>query len=103
MPTRILALFNLRSGVGVADYEQWAKSVDLPTVNALPSVDKFEVFRITGKLGSDEPAPYAYAEIIDVADMDGFGRDIATPQMQEVAASFGGMADVVFLNTEKLD
>ncbi len=102
MTTRILALFNLRSGIDQAAYEHWAKTVDLPTVNALPSIDAFEVFRVTGTLGSDAPTPYAYAEILDVADMTQFGTDVATDAMQKVAAEFGQMADVVFLTTEKL-
>jgi hypothetical protein len=102
MTTRILALFNLRSGIDQAAYEHWAKTVDLPTVNALSSIAAFEVFRVTGTLGSDAAAPYAYAEILDVTDMAKFGTDVATDQMQKVAAEFGRMADVVFLTTEKL-
>jgi hypothetical protein len=102
MATRILALFNLRPGIDVPTYEHWAKTVDLPTVNALPSIDTFEVFRITGTLGSDAPAPYAYAEILDVADMAQFATDVATDQMQSVAAEFAKLADVEFLTTEKL-
>ncbi len=102
MAARILALFNLRDGVDVAEYEHWARTVDLPTVNALPSIESFEVFRVTGKLGADGAVPYAYAEILDVRDMAQFGTDVATDQMQAVAAQFGAMADVVFLTTEKL-
>lgn len=102
MPSRILALFNLRPGVAVADYERWAKTVDLPTVNALPSIEKFEVFKVTGKLGSSEAAPYAYAEIIDINDMAAFAEDVATEKMQAVAAEFGQLAETVFLTTEKL-
>ncbi len=51
MSARILALFNLRPGVGQAANEHWAARVDLPTVNAFPSIEKCEVFRVTGKLG----------------------------------------------------
>jgi hypothetical protein len=102
MSTRLLALFNLRPGVSPADYEAWATTVDLPTVNALPSIDRFEVMRVTGCLGSDAQAPYAYAEIIDVRDMDQFGQDVSTPQMQGVAAAFNRLAEVVFLTTEPL-
>jgi hypothetical protein len=103
MPSRILALFNLRPGISPADYEHWAKTVDLPTVNALPSIDHFGVFRITGKLGSADPAPYAYGEIIDINNMEVFGADIASEKMQAVAAEFGRLADTVFLTTEPLD
>lgn len=99
---RLIALFSLKPGVSVADYEKWAREVDLPTVNGLGSVSKFEVLRATGQLGSDAPAPYSYIEIIDVADMDQFGADVASETMQKVAAAFQGMADVTFLTTEQL-
>ena len=100
--TRIIAFFNLKPGVDVAEYEAWARRVDLPTVNGLPSIRKFEVFRTTAVLGSDAPPPYAYFEIIDVADMAKFGEDVASPLMQKVAAEFGGMVDVTFVLTEPL-
>ena len=100
--TRIVALFNLKPGVDVADYEAWARTRDLPTVNGLPSIERFEVFKATGVLGSDAPPPYAYVEIIDVRDMDRFGEDVATPAMQALAGEFQGMADVTFLLTEKI-
>ncbi len=100
--TRIVALFNLKPGVEVADYEAWARRVDLPTVNALPSIAGFEVFKATALLGSDAPPPYAYVEIIDVADMGQFGEDVATPVMQAVAKDFAGMAETTFMVTEKI-
>lgn len=100
--TRIIAFFNLKPGVDVAEYEAWARSIDLPTVNGLPSIRKFEVFRTTAVLGSDAAPPYAYFEIIDVIDMEQFGQDVATPLMQKVAGDFGGMADVTFNITEQV-
>jgi hypothetical protein len=100
--TRIIALFNLKPGISLEAYESWARAVDLPTVNGLPSIRKFEVFRTTGVLGSDAAPPYSYIEIIDVRDMGQFGEDVATPVMQAVAGEFTGMADPVFLMTEKI-
>ncbi|MBY0423450.1 MAG: hypothetical protein K2Q06_14175 [Parvularculaceae bacterium] len=103
MSTRIVALFNLKRGLTAADYERWAKRVDLPTVNGLKSIDKFEVFRSVGLLGSEAKPPYQYVEIIDVGDMDQFGKDVATATMQKVAGEFQAMADdLVFILTEKL-
>ena len=98
---RIIVLFNLKPGVTPADYEQWALSSDLPTVRALPSIAGFDVFRSTGLLGGGDP-PYAYIEIIDVADMDRFQADVATPAMQAIAAEFGKIADATFVTTEAL-
>lgn len=100
--TRIIAVFNLKPGVKVEDYEAWARGVDIPTVNGLRSVSGFQVLRATGVLGSDAAPPYAYFEIIDVADMALFGEEVASPLMQKVAAEFGGMVDVTFVLTESL-
>lgn len=103
MSTRIVALFNLKPGVSVADYENWAKAKDIPTVNGLKSVDAFEVFRATGVLGSDAKPPYAYVEIIDVNDMQGFGAEVGTEAMKKIAAEFQPMTeDLVFMLTDKL-
>ncbi|NBC36018.1 REDY-like protein HapK [Novosphingobium sp. FSY-8] len=99
---RLIALFNLKPGVDPQAYTQWAKTVDLPTVNGLASVDSFRVFKSTGVLGSDATPPYQYVEIIDVADMDQFGADVSTELMQKVAAQFGEMVDVTFLTTEEI-
>ena len=103
MTTRIVALFNLKPGVSAADYEAWAKRVDLPTVNGLKSIENFEVFRSAGLLGSEAKPPYAYIEIIDVADMGQFGAEVATDAMKKVAGEFQEMADdLVFILTDKL-
>lgn len=100
--TRIIAFFNLKPDVKVADYEAWARAVDLPTVNGLASIRKFEVFKTTGLLGSEEKPPYRYVEIIDVRDMGQFGEDVATPVMQKIAGDFAGMAEVTFMLTKKI-
>ena len=103
MSTIIVALFNLKSGVSAEDYENWARNTDIPTVNGLKSVDKFEVYRSVGLLGSEDSPPYAYIEIIDVADMDEFGGEVSTEAMQAVAGQFQEMAqDVFFILTERL-
>jgi hypothetical protein len=88
--------------VTVANYEAWARAVDLPTVNGLPSIRKFEVLKTTGLLGSDAKPLYQYVEIIDVRDMGQFGTDVATPVMQKVAGEFQGMAEVAFMTTKKI-
>ena len=99
---RIFALFNLKPGVTPETYLEWARETDLPTANALPSIDSFRLFRTTGQLGSESPPPYSFIEILDVNDMDRFGEDVTTAAMQAVAARFEELADVVFLTTEEI-
>ena len=103
MVTKILALFNLKPETSVEDYENWAKSVDIPTVNGLGSIERFEVFKTTGLLFSEDSPPYEYFETIDILDMDTFGAEAGSETMQKVAAEFQGMVkDLVFITTEQL-
>ena len=103
MSNKILALFNLKPGVSVEDYEAWAKTVDIPTVNGLGSIEKFEVFKTTGLLFSEDTPPYQYFETIDILDMDKFGAEAGSETMQKIAAEFQAMAaDLVFITTEKI-
>ncbi len=100
---KIIVLFNLKPEADQAAYEDWAKTTDLPGVNALSSVDQFSVFKSTGLLGNDGAASYQYVEIIDVNDMDAFGAQTSTEAFQKVAAAFGDFADnPEFILTEAL-
>ena len=100
---RILVLFNLKPGTDREAYENWARTVDAPTVAGLPSVSGFAVHRATGILGSDQPSPYEYFEVLDVKSMDGLFEDIGTEAMKAIAADFQGFADnPLFITTEDL-
>ncbi|MGQ3178353.1 MAG: REDY-like protein HapK [Blastomonas fulva] len=100
---KIIVLFNLKPGVSASDYEDWARTRDIPGVNAMSSVSSFTVHRATGLFGSDAASPYAYIEIIDIAAMDPFIADISTPEFQAMAAPFQDYADnPQFILTEDL-
>lgn len=91
MPT-LVVLFNLKAGADPGQYEQWARSTDLPIVRGLPSVEGFEVLRTSGVLGGGT-APYQYVEILHVKDLGGLGQDVSTETMRRVAAEFRQFAD----------
>ncbi|WP_448585057.1 REDY-like protein HapK [Thermaurantiacus sp.] len=101
---RILVLFNLKPSVPPADYEAWARAVDLPGVRAMRSVSAFHVYRVPGLLGSDASPPFRYAEVIDVADMELFLAEVSGEGPQRVAAEFRAMVEgePLFLMTEAL-
>jgi hypothetical protein len=100
---RVLVLFNLKPGVDPAAYEAWAAATDAPTVRALPSIGDFRVHALTGRLFGEGPLPFAYAEVIDIADPDRFGTDVSTPAMQAIAAQFRAFADSpLFLTTREI-
>lgn len=100
---KIVVLFNLKEGASIAGYESWAKATDLPTVNNLNSIDRFEVLRSNALLGSDQTPPYQYIEILDVNDFDVFGQEVSTETMQRVAGEFQAFAESpMFIVTETL-
>ena len=99
----IVVIFNLKADAAPDAYENWARSTDIPTVNALGSVTSFSVHRTTGLLGCDDPAPYQYVELLDVGDMEQLGEDVASETMQRVAAEFQEFADnPQFMMTETI-
>lgn len=103
MAVKLLALFNLKPETSVADYETWASTVDIPTVNGLGSIQKFEVFKAMGLPFADGTPPYQYFETLDILDMDQFGADASSDAMQKIAADFQAMVDdLVFIQIEKM-
>lgn len=99
----VIVLFNLKPGATREDYETWARERDLPTVNALASVDGFEVLKSSGLLIGEDKPPYEYIELIRIKDMDAFGQDMASPAVQQGAAQFQQFAEnPVFILTEHL-
>jgi len=91
--TKILVLFNLRDGVDASEYEDWARNVDLPTARALNSVSTFNVYSAQGVMGSDDAAPYQYAEWLEVTSLEDLGADAQSDAMLKVVESFQRYAD----------
>lgn len=101
---RIIVLFNLKPDVDPDAYEAWARSVDMPGVRAFRSIADFQVYRVSGLLGSDAAPPYSHVEVIDVADPDLFWTEVAGETPQRVAQEFRGFVagEPHFLTTEAL-
>jgi len=99
----VIVLFNLKPGVSREDYEAWARGSDLPVVNALDSVERFEVLKSRGLLMGEGQSPYAYFEIIRIKDMQAFAKDLNDPAVQAGAAQFQTYADnPLFILTDAL-
>lgn len=100
--TTLIVLFNLKKGVSEAEYEQFAREIDVPTVERLTSVNHFQVFRSAGILGSEAAPPYRYVEVIEVNDLDGLFGELGSETMQRVAAQFQAFADnPIFMLSDK--
>ena len=100
----LIVLFNLKEGVSAADYETFAKDLDIPTVKSLQSVSEFQVFKSLGIFGSDATPPYQYVEMIHFDSIENLVSDMGKePKMSEIPAKFQEMADnPIFIVSEAI-
>jgi hypothetical protein len=90
----LIVLFNLKDGITVSDYEQFALELDIPTVKSLNSVNDFKVFKSSGLFGSDATPPYQYVEVIHFASVDALIGDMGQEQkMAEIQNRFQELAE----------
>lgn len=90
--TTLIVLFNLKDASRRADYETWAREVDLPRAGALESLDKFEVLKASGLL-TGGPSPFEVVETLRINDVTQLGADAGSAAMQRVSAQFQAFAD----------
>jgi hypothetical protein len=100
---RLIVLLTLKPAADRDAYEAWVRNTDIPGVRRLASVAGYTVHRATGMLGSVDPAPYDYIEVLDVANPAGFEADVATPEVQALAAALSSFADATFITTQPVE
>ncbi len=99
----LVVLFNLKDGNAKEAYEQWAKDTDVPTASKMTSVDDFKVFRLGNIMGTDNPSPYQYCEVLQINDMSKLGEEVGSEAMKKVATEFQGFADnPMFIISEQI-
>lgn len=84
----LIVLFNLKKGANVADYEAFAKNIDSPTIRSLNSNRSFTILKGLHLLGSDEPSPYQYIEIMEVTNFEELASDIKQSHIQNMLNKF---------------
>ncbi len=98
---RMVAVFNLKAGVTPEEYESYARETDPPMIAKMQSIEDFGTYRVTGLLNGDD-SPYAYAEVIDVIDMDVLREEMKSEELQNISKKFKGMTtDYSMMLTEK--
>ncbi|MCW3006102.1 MAG: hypothetical protein JWP17_728 [Solirubrobacterales bacterium] len=79
MKRRVFFLTHLRPGVDPQEYEQFLRDVDYPRTKELLPVSSYQATRIEGRAVSEGDAPYAYIEILDIDDVEGYRTAFANP------------------------
>jgi quinol monooxygenase YgiN len=90
--TTLVVLFNLKPGASAAEYEKFAREVDIPAARRDPAIASYEVLKAQGLQGGGTP-PYQYMEIVRVPDMAQFQASMQTPAVQELLATLMTMMD----------
>ncbi|KAA1244913.1 REDY-like protein HapK [Aquimarina sp. RZ0] len=99
----LVVLFNLKDEGSKEAYEKWAKTTDVPTALKMASVDTFKVFRLGNVMGTENPSPYQYCEVLEINDMSTLGEEVNSDAMQKVAAQFQDFADnPIFIISEQI-
>lgn len=99
----LVVLFNLKDETSKEAYEKWAKDTDVPTASKMESVDDFKVFRLGNMMGTKNPSPYQYCEVLHINDMVKLGEEVGSEAMQKVAAQFQEFADSpMFIVSEQI-
>jgi hypothetical protein len=87
----IVHKIRLKPGVDHERFERWVREVDYAACPDLPSAYGFSVHR-----ASTEPrAAFHYFEVIRIANLEAFERDMATSLFQSLVTAFDQMAEVV--------
>jgi len=97
----MIVLVDLKEGVRPEDYERWVLKTYAPAARSLPSVQDWRNYRIGGLLASDIALPYQYIVTLDIDDLEQFGRDMASEEMQALLAELHRFAEVTQLVSER--
>lgn len=90
----LILRYRLKAGVTPADFEQWVRTVDHPTMGALQRVQRFTTYRIDGLLLGEGAPSCDYVEVFDIPDLAGFtAEDMPGGTVQGIMGQFMGFAE----------
>ena len=101
MAKRII-LYNLAENVTDEEFKDYVVNEKGPLIEALPSVKKYELVKITSSITGE--IPYQYAGIVHLTSIDEFNqKDVNMPEYKQFLMKFGPMAkDMLMLSGEEI-
>lgn len=90
----IILLYKLKSGVTQADFENWVRTQDYPSMRGLKSVDSFTTYRLEERLLGEGSPSQQYVEVFHINDLGAFtGEDMPGETVQSIMGQFMGFAE----------
>ena len=91
---KVLLHYRLKPGVTQADYEDWVRTTDYPTMRGIARVSHFANHRVRGLLMGEGDPEMDYVELFDIPDLEGFTReDMPGSVIQGIMGDFMGRVD----------
>ena len=88
-------LYNLAPHVTDEQYKEYVTNDKGPLLDSLPSVEKFELIKITGSMKGE--IPYHYVGILHIKDPEKFLKeDAPSKKFQDFSAKWSTMVDPGF-------
>lgn len=99
MKKHLILTYKLKPGILAADFEQWVKTIDQPTMRGLGTVSSFQTFRTEALLIGDKSPSHNYIEVFEINDFEAFTtKDMASEIVQNIMGSFMEKVDGVEFN-----
>jgi hypothetical protein len=94
--TTVYWLVRLRPGVSAETYESFVQRVDYPAVKRIPSIRAYRSHRVMGSALGEAPLPYDFVDVVEVADLQAYLRDLKEhPAVEEVHSQSANLVEVV--------
>lgn len=98
MPTLIFT-YSPKPDVSFEEFKRFLEEVDQPVTLSLPSTTSSRILRVT-----DENAPFACIEILEITSFEEWEQDAKRPEVQEVVArwpEYGAVDELKVYNCEE--
>lgn len=99
---QLLGFISLKDTETADSYERWVHDVVHPAALKLPSISRYDVYRVSGPYRPGAAVPYQFTEVITITSMEEARRDFSRPEMVQLLSEFARRADAVFLVADQI-
>lgn len=99
---QLLGFISLKTNQDADSYEKWVRDVVHPAAMELPSITRYDVYKVNGPFRPGGEVPYQFTEVVTITSLEEVRRDFARPEMASLLTEFAKRADAVFLVADQL-
>ena len=99
---QLLGFISIKETETADSYERWVREVVHPAALKLPSISRYDVYRVSGPYRPDGPVPYQFTEVVTVTSLEDARQDFSRPEMIQLLREFATRAEAVFLVADQI-